>query len=79
MIGKHTLGFVPSEPGREHRFDICPRCRARVQPLQRHRGLTHDEIAEHCRMPLGSVKTHIRKALGILRTRLASENQENKT
>jgi RNA polymerase sigma-70 factor (ECF subfamily) len=54
-----------------------------LAPLQRQllalaffRGLTHDEIAEHCRMPLG---THIRKALGILRTRLASENQENKT
>ena len=43
------------------------------------RGLTHDEIAQHCDMPLGSVKTHIRKALGILRTRLVSENKEDRT
>ena len=35
------------------------------------RGLTHEEIAAHTRLPLGSVKTHIRKALRHLRTRLA--------
>ena len=35
------------------------------------RGMTHEEIAAHGRLPLGSVKTHIRKALAHLRTRLA--------
>jgi RNA polymerase sigma-70 factor (ECF subfamily) len=35
------------------------------------RGMTHEEIAAHAHLPLGSVKTHIRKALAHLRTRLA--------
>jgi RNA polymerase sigma factor (sigma-70 family) len=35
------------------------------------RGLTHEEIAAHTALPLGSVKTHIRKALTHLRTQLA--------
>jgi RNA polymerase sigma factor (sigma-70 family) len=59
---------------------------AELAPLQRQllalaffRGLTHDEIAQHCDMPLGSVKTHIRKALGILRARLTGQNMEDRT
>jgi RNA polymerase sigma-70 factor (ECF subfamily) len=59
---------------------------AGLAPLQRQllalaffRGLTHDEIAQHCDMPLGSVKTHIRKALGILRTRLTGQDMEERT
>ncbi|MDX2217979.1 MAG: sigma-70 family RNA polymerase sigma factor [Burkholderiales bacterium] len=35
------------------------------------KGLSHDEIAAHTRLPLGSVKTHIRKALLQLRDTLA--------
>lgn len=57
-----------------------------LTPLQRQllalaffRGLTHEEIAQHCRLPLGSVKTHIRKALAMLRMRLAGENEEVRT
>lgn len=34
------------------------------------RGLTHQEIAAHSGLPLGSVKTHIRRALSILRQEL---------
>jgi len=55
----------------------------RLTPLQRQllalaffRGLTHDEIARHSGMPLGSVKTHIRRALGVLRSLLADSVQE---
>ncbi len=48
-----------------------------LTPLQRQllslaffRGLTHTEIVVHIDMPLGSVKTHIRRALTVLRDAL---------
>ena len=48
-----------------------------LAPLQRQllslaffRGLTHEEIANHFQLPLGTVKTHIRKALAALRKHL---------
>ncbi|MBL8541962.1 MAG: sigma-70 family RNA polymerase sigma factor [Betaproteobacteria bacterium] len=51
---------------------------AALAPLQRQllslaffRGLTHEEIATHFRLPLGTVKTHIRKALAQLRKTLS--------
>ena len=59
---------------------------ALLAPLQRQllalaffRGLTHEEIAQHCRLPLGSVKTHIRKALAMLRATLTGNNKEVRT
>lgn len=52
---------------------------AALNPLQRQllslaffRGLSHSEIVEHSGIPLGSVKTHIRRALGILRETLGA-------
>jgi RNA polymerase sigma-70 factor (ECF subfamily) len=36
------------------------------------RGLTHQEIADHTRMPLGTVKTILRTAMQTLRPRLAT-------
>jgi RNA polymerase sigma factor (sigma-70 family) len=56
---------------------LAPRQR-QLLALAFFRGLTHEEIAQHSGMPLGSVKTHIRKALGVLRGRLADENTEDK-
>ena len=50
---------------------------ARLEPIQRqllalafHRDFSHQEIADHTRLPLGTVKTHIRKAMLALRTAL---------
>lgn len=37
------------------------------------RGLSHQEIADHCDMPLGTVKTHLRKALERLKAVLAQD------
>jgi RNA polymerase sigma-70 factor (ECF subfamily) len=58
---------------------------ATLTPLQRQllataffRGLTHEEVAVHCGMPLGSVKTHIRRAIAALRACLAQDTQESK-
>ena len=51
-----------------------------LSPLQRQllsqaffRGLSHQEIAEQCRMPLGTVKTHIRRALREMRNLLGGK------
>lgn len=53
-----------------------------LTPIQRQlvalaffRGLTHEEIAAHAELPLGTVKTHLRKALASLRAALLDEVQ----
>lgn len=54
----------------------------KLNPLQRQllslaffRGFSHSEIVEHSGIPLGSVKTHIRRALGVLRDALGADVQ----
>lgn len=42
------------------------------------KGLSHAEIATHASLPLGSVKTHIRKALNQLRERLAKSGEQDR-
>ena len=40
------------------------------------RGLTHEEIAQHTALPLGTVKTHVRRALITLRDLLGPSFHE---
>jgi len=49
------------------RLDPLPR---QLLALAFYRGLSHDEIAQQTRLPLGSVKSHIRRALIALRSQL---------
>lgn len=52
------------------RLDALPR---QLLTLAFYRGLTHEEIAEQTGLPLGTVKSHIRRALSTLRAMLASD------
>ena len=49
-------------------LDAQPR---QLLTLAFYRGLTHEEIASQTQLPLGTVKSHIRRALAVLRTHLA--------
>jgi RNA polymerase sigma-70 factor (ECF subfamily) len=54
---------------REHFASLLDEERS-VLTLSIVRGLTHDQIATHLAMPLGTVKSHIYRGLATLRERL---------
>ena len=58
------------------RLDPLPR---QLVALAFYRGLTHDEIARQTRLPLGTVKSHIRRALNSLRGLLAAIDPAQET
>jgi RNA polymerase sigma factor (sigma-70 family) len=58
------------------RLDALPR---QLLTLAFYRGLTHEEIAEQTGLPLGTVKSHIRRALSALRAMLASDARQRAT
>lgn len=60
----------------EHYLSTLRREEQTVLRLAIHEGLTHQKIAERTGMPLGSVKSSIRRGLGTLRNRLASRKHQ---
>ncbi len=79
--------LVSAEPGPDEVLSqfqsgsAVHRALAALTPLRRRllglaffRGLSHQEIAESLGMPLGTVKSHVRRALNALQTALAAES-----
>jgi RNA polymerase sigma-70 factor (ECF subfamily) len=59
---------------------------AKLEPVQRQlialaffRGMSHQEIAAHARLPLGTVKTYIRKALAVMREHLPDRHSARRS
>jgi RNA polymerase sigma-70 factor (ECF subfamily) len=59
---------------------------ARLDPLRRQlialaffRGMTHDEIADHMGLPLGTVKSHFRRTLAALQSALGADFSQTQT
>lgn len=72
------------QPGPEELLDLFQhgtavhRALEALSPIKRHlvllaffKGLSHPEISEECRLPVGTVKSHIRRALDTLREHLS--------
>ena len=57
-------------------LDALPR---QLLSLAYFRGLTHDEIAAQTGIPLGTVKSHLRRSLDVLRSVLDSSDKETKS
>jgi len=57
-------------------LDALPR---QLLSLAYFRGLTHDEIAAQTGIPLGTVKSHLRRSLDALRSVLDSSDKESKS
>lgn len=72
----HEFGYNDALQALEQNSAVC-RAISRLPPLQWRlillafiQGLTHDEIARETSLPVGTVKSHIRRALAAMRTEL---------
>ncbi len=54
--------------------ELEPEERRRILLMAIHQGMTHDQIARTTGLPLGTVKTHARRGLQALRSRLRDKN-----
>ncbi|MCA9628161.1 MAG: sigma-70 family RNA polymerase sigma factor [Myxococcales bacterium] len=57
-------------------LESFPEEQKKVLMLATLNGLSHSEIAEHTKLPLGTVKTHVRRGLNAIRERLRSKSSE---
>ena len=80
LTEEHEQAWMTDEDAPSARLETRQRDRrlgaalARIDPVQRQLlalsfggGLSHEQVAEHCGMPLGTVKSHIRRGLTQMR------------
>ncbi len=67
---RNLLAAVQEHGALHAALAALPAVQRQLLALAFFQGLTHSEIAAHTRMPLGTVKTHVRRALQALRTAL---------
>ena len=81
LTDEHAESWAPAEESPVARLEAQQRDRSlgaaleRIDPIQRQLlslsfvvGLSHEEVAEHCGLALGTVKSHIRRGLAQMRT-----------
>ena len=70
---RSTFGCFSSHAAIRAALDALNPVQRQLVALAFFRGLSHQEIADHTGLPLGTVKSHLRRALETLRARLAPE------
>lgn len=69
---EHLLSRVQAGSAVHQALESLPSDRRRLLDLAFFQGLTHQEIADSINMPLGTVKSHLRRALAALQRALPS-------
>ena len=70
---RNLLAAVQEHGALHAALAALPAVQRQLLALAFFQGLTHSEIAAHTRLPLGTVKTHVRRALQTLRAGLETK------